>query len=83
MRTSSPCTWFPWCTRPVARAVERRTADGVVLREAVCERHLPHARDHGFVPVEGEEHGPDGRRDHAEPAGRDGRDERAGRADAG
>jgi hypothetical protein len=49
MRTpASHCTWFPWCTEPVAHEVERHTADGVVLRELVCERHLAKARQHGF-----------------------------------
>lgn len=90
MLASSHCTWFPWCTRPVAREVERRTADGVVLRELVCDRHLANARDHGFVPVPdaddagdgddaGDHDGHDGAAAPTEPAGRDeGRGQRPG-----
>jgi hypothetical protein len=52
MRTSaSHCTWFPWCTEPVAHEVEHHTADGVVLRELVCDRHLRNARAHGYEPI--------------------------------
>jgi hypothetical protein len=52
MRTpASHCTWFPWCTEPVAHEVERHMPDGVVLRERVCDRHLRNALDHGFEPV--------------------------------
>jgi hypothetical protein len=54
---ASHCTWFPWCTKPVAHEVERQTPDGVVLRELVCGQHLANASAHGFhVRDEGREH---------------------------
>jgi hypothetical protein len=57
MRESAAhCTWFPWCAELAAHEVERCTPEGVVLRELVCDRHLPNAREHDYQPrVEGRE----------------------------
>ena len=49
MAGDGTCGWVASCTAPARHRVERQTRPGLILREAVCDDHLPIARRRGYL----------------------------------
>jgi hypothetical protein len=44
----SLCTWIPACEEQAQHTVERQTRPGLIVDDAVCDRHLEDAERRGY-----------------------------------